>query len=250
MGHLEDDARGTSFPVADIHWIGAVRIGSSAYAKGYIPRTHSEVREYYRVLQTTGGRAATSIYGWADREDLQGGQWRARTFELEQLDLAPQTRAAITPTSPFVITAEMQGGGNMEGDVATLTSELEQSRSLASDLRQQLADARRATQRTTIGRLVSESVNWSAATDKGKEALSAVRLLVAEQVAQRLGDDPAEEAVIRESVDGVLTSLKPVIELVIQGLTGPAAVIPGAGQTPALVDTPEAREKARAEFGF
>lgn len=109
MGHIKETDRSTAFPVSDIHWLGAARSGNSAWARGYIPKTATAQREHFRILKATNGRAATSITGPAVREfvDKQAGTWRATNFQLEQLDLAPHTRAALAPDSDFLITREM-----------------------------------------------------------------------------------------------------------------------------------------------
>lgn len=110
MGHIKPEERSTAFPVSDIHWVGAIRSGDQAWAKGYIPKTAENVREHFRILAATGGKAATSITGPAVREfvDKTNGVWQAKGFELEQLDLAPFSRAALPPESGFVLTREMQ----------------------------------------------------------------------------------------------------------------------------------------------
>ena len=110
MGHIPEDQRTTAFPVSQIHWVGAVKSGATTWGKGYIPRTFPEVREEYRILKSTRGKTATSIYGKAVKEfaDEHKRTWRAKDFKLDQVDLAPYSRAAAPGTGEFYITREMQ----------------------------------------------------------------------------------------------------------------------------------------------
>lgn len=113
MGHIPDSARSTAHPVNQIHWVGAVKADGKVWAKGYIPRTQADVREEYRILKAKRGKAATSIYGSAVKETVNGGgplRWRARNFVLEQIDLAPYARASLPGDGQFVITSEMTEG--------------------------------------------------------------------------------------------------------------------------------------------
>jgi hypothetical protein len=108
MGHIKPQDRGVSFPIADIHWIGATRVGESAWAKGYIPSGRQDVREYYRAEKAKGGKAATSLYGGGRKQTYNNGEWSVQKFKLESLDLAPWTRAAWPGTGQFTLTAEIQ----------------------------------------------------------------------------------------------------------------------------------------------
>lgn len=111
MGHIPDAQRGSAYPVSQIHWVGATRHEGRVWAKGYIPVTMPEVREEYRLLKAKGGKAATSIYGRAVKEldAATPGHWRARNFKLEQIDLAPHTRASLPGSGVFALAAEMAG---------------------------------------------------------------------------------------------------------------------------------------------
>jgi hypothetical protein len=119
MGHIPDDRRSTEYPVSQIHWVGAVRENGVTWAKGYIPRTMPDVREEFRILKAKRGKAATSIYGKAVKEMASDGspKWRARRFQLEQIDLAPHKRAALPGSGEFEITAEMALGEPDEPEV-------------------------------------------------------------------------------------------------------------------------------------
>lgn len=245
MGHLSNSDRSVAYKPSDIHWLGAAELGDKAYAKGYIPVTATAQREHFRILKSTGGKAATSIYGWAQQEpvDAKKGTWKATEFDLEQLDLAPYTRAALQPTSGFVISSEMEGEQKIMGDTATPQVV---SVSEYDELKKEVAELRRKEFRTQIGKQVSEAVNWSVTTDAGKEAVKAFRLFVAEYTSQFAKDETEAKDVIAK----VMEDLKPVTTLLVKALSGPTSngsqkIAPGA-----FVDTPEKREQARAEFNL
>ena len=108
-GHIKEGERDTAYPIPTVYWIGAMRVGKDAVAKGYIPPiAGAEMREHFRVLKATGGEAATSLYGTAVRE-MEGARkkWHAKDLNLEQIDLAPYKRAAL-PMGDWSITAEME----------------------------------------------------------------------------------------------------------------------------------------------
>lgn len=112
MGHIPPDKQSSSFPVSEVHWIGAVRHDNQSWVKGYIPKTFPQVREDYRIEKAKGGKAATSITGGVVREIVDRGKntWRAKTFKLERLDLAPPKRAAAPSSGAFTLTSEMETG--------------------------------------------------------------------------------------------------------------------------------------------
>lgn len=107
MGHLRDEDRASAYPVPDAYWVGALRVGNTAWAKAYIPP--GQARDTLRRKKAVGGKAATSIYGPPGRRVLMGnGRWRADGFKLESLDLAPYERAALKLGGAFAVTAEME----------------------------------------------------------------------------------------------------------------------------------------------
>lgn len=107
MGHIKPQDRATSFPVADIHWVGAIELNGSAYGKGYLPAGRADVREYYRAEKAKGGKAATSMYGGGPKQTYENGEWSVSPFRMESLDLAPWTRAAWPGPGQFQLTSEM-----------------------------------------------------------------------------------------------------------------------------------------------
>lgn len=96
QGHLKDEDRGSEYPTPSIYWIGTAKVGDTLWAKGYIPP--GETREMVKNLMATNGKIATSIYGNAAMTwDAQRGVWNVSSdlSNLEQIDLAPPTRAGI-----------------------------------------------------------------------------------------------------------------------------------------------------------
>lgn len=111
-GHTPDDQLDTAFPTDDVHWIGHTREGAVLWAKGYIPP--GETRDDVRRKKARGGGLGTSIFGSAVRETTgqkEKGRptWRARNFDLEQVDLAAAKRAALKMDKGFAIVGEMEG---------------------------------------------------------------------------------------------------------------------------------------------
>lgn len=119
-GHIPDDELSTAYPIDEVHWIGHQLVGETLWAKGYLPPGQN--RDDVRRKKARGGNIATSIFGDAVKELIaipegrvsesnRGTQtWRARNFQLEQIDLAPTKRAALKNRKGFQITREMQEG--------------------------------------------------------------------------------------------------------------------------------------------
>lgn len=245
LGHLDYFERGTAFPIPSIHWIGATMVGELAYAKGYIPPSKQDVREYYQILQSTGGRAATSIYGWCDPQtyDTTTDTWTADGFELEQLDLAPYNRAALQPTSEHSVVSEIGENKNMAGENAT---QLITEQELAT-LKAQLAKYQVVEYKQKIGAIVREQINIRPVTEKGQAAVTALQLLVSEYAAATTSNFDEASKAVTVTVEG----LKDVIALLVQELSGPPANGGAAkGGEHKWDESPEARKKALADFGL
>jgi hypothetical protein len=114
-GHISDDKLATSYPVAEVYWIGHKREGNVTWAKGYIPP--SERRNDIRRKKANNGTVGTSIFGNAVREaaTVPGKKaYRAKDFELDTLDLAPGKRASLRMNRGFTITKEMENSDQEE----------------------------------------------------------------------------------------------------------------------------------------
>lgn len=258
MGHLRDEDRGTAYPVADIHWLGAVYQDGATWAKGYIPKTKEQVREHYRILMETGGKAATSIYGAGIKQmvDKKRGTYRLKEFRLEQLDLAPIERAALPLDSGFQITKQMQDQDPeeiTEMDREQLIAELKAS-DIPVLLREQIiqewqssqGDADRIKQMETenaslkaenekyrvaefaaaLDGKIAEMVTFDAKSEEAKKKLSAlranVRRVVVAELAGKTDMGNAEKA-ISEYVGS--DEYKALAEAVVVELAGPPSRI-------------------------
>lgn len=258
MGHIKPEDRGSSYPVSDVHWLGAARHGTSVWAKGYIPKTATAQREHFRILKATNGRAATSIAGKSIREtvDQARGVWRAKDFRLEQLDLAPYTRAALPPHSDFVIASEMarEEGSDMD-KVQELEAGVKQRDTRIQELETQLAEERNRVQEAQIREFdaaldtkISSLVNWHATGDAAA-TIETFRATVRNQILSEMGQERTAER-LEEVSSQVWEKLKPLAETVRDALAGPPAVAPPKAPKTRIEDTPEARRKARQGFTF
>lgn len=288
MGHIRETDRATAYPVSDIHWLGAARSGKSTWAKGYIPRTASAQREHFRILKATNGRAATSITGPAVREfvDKSKGTWRAKDFQLEQLDLAPYTRAALPPETDFVITREMyvsqesdmtreeliaeltardvpqalreqivaeaERQAGQQNRVAELEGQIQQRDDRLTVLETAVQEYQRREFETALDERIAELLDWEVKGEDAKKKVEAFRRTLRSRIVSELGDERKPERVA-EVVAAVWADLEPLAETMRDALAGPPAIVGGKarrGGRPKFEDTPEARAKARAEFGF
>ena len=113
-GHIPDGQEDSAYPYDEVNWIGAQREGNLLWAKAYVPPGPN--REDIRRKMATGGKVGTSIYGKAVKElaAVAGSSraWRAKSFELESLDLAPAKRASLKMGGEFAITREIEEGNH------------------------------------------------------------------------------------------------------------------------------------------
>lgn len=109
QGHIPESEWSTSFPVDAVDWVGHVRIETKTYAKCYIPPGNT--REFVRRVLARGGKLRTSISGMGIPQiiDENMGIYRMLDFELDSLDLAPATKAALRKyqSGEIVVTTEM-----------------------------------------------------------------------------------------------------------------------------------------------
>lgn len=284
FGHLKDEERSTSYPEPAGIWVGAARVGDQVWAKSYIPP--GAARDRIRRLKATGGQIATSIYGKGKYESTATkGVRRLIDFDLETLDFAPPGRAALANGAQPVITAELeQGDPEMTKDelIAELTAsdipaplreqivadaaansaqanrvaELEQQitdrDALVTELQTTVAEFRQQKFEAALDVRIAELTNWQITAEDAQNKLDAFRRTLRSRVIAELGDERADEKVA-ETVKAIWDDLEPLAETLRDSLAGPAAVIGGKGRSQGrskLEDTPDARQKARAEFGF
>lgn len=287
MGHLKPGERDTAFPVEDVDWVGVQRVGETTWAKGYIPP--GEAREFVRRLMARRGRLATSIYGPFDqREPLKDGQWRAKGFRLEQLDLAPADRAALKLGGQFQVTAQMeteteieevtemnreeliaeltagdipqgvreqivrewQAQSDVQAQIAELTGERDGAQKQASELQTQLDQYLVREFDARLDARIAELIDWQVQGEEAQKKLDALKNQLRARILAEMGTDRKVER-IAEVGDTVWAELKPLAEMVRDALSGPRAIVSGKVRDSRKVDdTPEARRKARQTVGI
>jgi hypothetical protein len=209
MGHLREEDRRSAYPLPDSYWVGATQHNGSSWAKAYIPKSKEAVREHYRVLIATNGRAATSIYGAGVRQmtDAKKGTYRLKEFRLEQLDLAPYERAALPLDGKWTITAQMSDETGDEHDMTreelitqltaddvpvALREQIVQEWQVSQgqedrvkQLEQELAEANKTLDTLSVKEFnrgldakIAELVTFDAATEEAKQKLAALRITV------------------------------------------------------------------------
>jgi len=122
FGHIPDGEEAHAFPLPDVYWVGAQRIGKQLYAKGYLATQRA--REFYERAGAVLQKAATSIYGLGKRKNNSDGTHTLSEFNLQSLDFAPHDRAALPLSGEFALTAEMLDFGAV---VATIRVPLDRN---------------------------------------------------------------------------------------------------------------------------
>lgn len=97
----------SAYPPDAIEWVGVMRDKRGVtWAKGYV--RPSETREQIRIKKAVGATIGTSIFAYAEPEQVDENTWRANNLELITLDLVHPKRAALKMGlwSGFKITSE------------------------------------------------------------------------------------------------------------------------------------------------
>jgi hypothetical protein len=288
MGHIKTEDRDTAFPIEAVDWIGTTRQGDTLWGKGYIPP--GDAREYVRRLKARGGQLATSIYGPYDEKETEpDGTYRIRGLRLESLDLAPADRAALKLGGQFAITAQMEQQETETEDTMSLTKEqvlaeltvddipevlreqIEKELAADADLEKLVAELKQqATDKDAIigtlqGQLetkqaaefeaqldakVAELVDWQVEGDEAKDKVAAFRRQIRTSILSELGENRDAEK-LAEAAEVVWAGVKPLAEMIRDALAGPPARVSGKVRDKRkLEDTPEARQRARAQMGL
>lgn len=284
LGHLKAEDRGSAYPIPEGIWVGAMRHGNGVWAKSYIPP--GPARDHMRRIKAVGGQISTSIYGEGSYEAVRPGVRRTPDFELETLDFAPPERAALGHGATPIVTAEMNQTMEIEmptkdeiiaelrpTDIPTpirqqiidqheqdtgqqrriseLENQVADRDTVIAELRSAVEKQRIAEFNTALDEQIAELTPWETKTDAGKEKLAALRRMVRQAILAELGDK-REIGTIKEIADRVWQEYAVVAETVRDALAGPPAIVPGRkadGGRRQLEDTPEARQKARQEWG-
>ncbi len=102
FGHIKPEDRSTAYHPGKVRWLGATRIGNTAYAKCYVPKYAGDAREYFRVAKATQARVGTSVYGLRGKQGL-------RDMNLETLDFGHPDRLGSSKGVVPKITSEFEG---------------------------------------------------------------------------------------------------------------------------------------------
>jgi len=92
-GHVRTQDRPYVFETPPLIWLGAVKEGNTVWAKAYVMKEASDVREYVSTAKATGSKVGTSIYGVA-QVDMDGNV-AADGFVLESIDLSHPARLGL-----------------------------------------------------------------------------------------------------------------------------------------------------------
>ncbi len=286
FGHLRDEERSSSYPEPAAIWVGAMRDGSTVWAKALV--TDPRAKDRIRRLKATGGQIATSIYGKGRYEQTsKAGVRRLADFDLETLDFAPPARAALQNGAQPAITAELeQGDPEMTkeeliaeltaGDIpqelreqiigeaqsrsqtATTIAELQQQiadrDAMVTELQGSIAEQQRTQFETDLDSRVAELTDWQVTGEDAESRLGAFRRTLRARIVAELGDQRDSETVA-ETVQTVWDDMEPLAETLRDKLAGPAAAVGGRGRQRGenyreLDLTPENVRKARGEWGF
>lgn len=129
MGHLREEDRPYDFTVPPAIWLAAkMESDGRVWAKAYIFRHATALREYIKFAKQTEARTATSLYGTAEVDD----KGRVRNLEIESVDFAHPKRIgvldaaavpAVTKETEHIEGEPMSQKIEQEGESARLTSE-------------------------------------------------------------------------------------------------------------------------------
>lgn len=280
FGHLKDEDRDTSFPIPPAMWVGALRVGQALWAKAYI--SPGAARDHIRQLKAMGGSIATSIYGKGTREAVKAGVNRLKDFDLESLDFAPPSRAALGYASAPNVTAELtqdepveetrhmeivtvkdipqnlreqiiqefQATNNRQDAVTELTQQVADRDTVIAELRASVQASQVREFDNTLDTEIGKLVNWQVKGEAAQSKVDAFKRTLRSRILAEMGTERKAER-ISEIVATVWADLKEIAETVRDALAGPSAIVGNKmRQQSTLVDTPEARQKAISEFGI
>ena len=241
-GHIANQDRENAYPLPVGLWVGAKRIGETLWGKAYLPP--SDFRNHVRQLKAVGGKIATSIYGRGDYEPVRTGVRRLKNFQLESMDFAPPSRAALGNGTLPHITREMSSQ-EAEMDKQQIIAELTVAdipaplrEQIVAELRQQVTDrdALVAELQTTVAEYqrqrfdadldtrIAELTAWNVTGDANVAKVAAFRRTLKSRIVAELGEDRDADKVA-ETVTAMWTDLQPLAETLRDALAGPPAAV-------------------------
>jgi len=280
FGHIRDAERDSAFPFPDALWVGAERVGDTAWGKAYV--RPGAARDYIRHLKAVGGEISTSIYGKGKGETVRPGVRRLTEFRLESLDFAPPERAALGRSAAPIVTAEMaadepvdlspeQEQHDMTKDeliaeltaneippgvrneiVAEYETKLGERDTRIAELEAQVAEYAAVQFDAALEATVAELVDWKATGDAAQAKVAQFRRTVRDRILAALGNERTPEKIAEVSA-AVWEDIKPLAETVRDALAGPAAMVAARQRQQGAArwaDTPENRANAIRTTGI
>ena len=286
FGHLTDAERDTAFPKPDALWVGALRVGETLWGKAYV--RPGAARDYIKTLRAVNGSISTSIFGRGKYEKVAKGVRRLTRFDLETLDFAPPSRAALGGGVTPSLTAEMSGesaekedndmdreqiiseltvadvpdalrtaiveeanaGAVAEERVTELTQGITDRDAQITELTSVVSEFKVREFESALDGRISELLDWSVEGEEAKSKFDAFVRTLRSRVVSELNGKTETEA-INEALTAVWEDLKPLAETVRDALSGPSAIVGGKKNAKQKLDTsPAAVAAARAKFNF
>lgn len=269
MGHIPVEELDSAYPPPDVFWVGAVLEGTTAWAKGYVPPGEArETLRRLKAVGGKAATSIFGPPP-ARRVQLGDGRWRAEGFKLQSLDLAPYDRAALKLGGQFAVTSEMdrhnesdesedtmrtreqiiaeltaadipqalreqiinewQAAGAHECQVAELQGQLQQRDARIQELEGVVERYQVAEFNAGLDALVAEFVKVEAKDDTGRARVEALRKNFRARIVAEIGEerDPAKVKACAQTLWD--EEFKPLAEMLVSSLAGPAAVTGGMG---------------------
>jgi len=286
FGHLSREERDTAFPQPDALWVGAKRVDDTLWGKAYV--RPGAARDYIMTLRALGGSISTSIFGKGVYQQVAKGVKRLTEFDLDTLDFAPPSRAALSRGAVPVLTAEM-GDENLEdvgdnimekseliaelvvGDIPEglrqeiIEASIEQDKTqeriaelevdvsdrddMIADLTTAVAEFRDKEFNHALDSRIAELFDWSITGEEAQAKVDTFQRTLRSRVVSELAGDRAEEK-ISETIQAVWEELKPLAETVRDALSGPPAITSGKTPKPKLDTSPQAVADAVRKFSL
>jgi hypothetical protein len=104
LGHLTDDELSHKFPTPVVAWVGARLAGETAYVRGIVDKSATDVKRWLKARRIT----QPSILTRPKLANRRGGTFVDAFDEIISLDLAPLGRAGM-PSATIVYAGEQKG---------------------------------------------------------------------------------------------------------------------------------------------
>lgn len=136
-----------------------------------------------------------------------------------------------------------------EDRIAELEEQVEDRDTLINELQDRLAEHKVKEFNATLDNHIAELVDWNVDGEEAEGKVDAFRRTLRARILAEMEDDERDPEKVEEIAAEVWDEMKPLAETLRAALSGPAAVVSGKVNGRQLDDSPEARRKARAQFG-